>query len=231
MEQSKHSEEQTIKLGKKLVKELDLEYSTNTLGRWMSHYLAELMLGIDEAKTENEKKLVKRECCEVILQLWSQKENLPIRNPLDDLGPVVEILKTLKEKEDVGIFPKWLGRLQKLNGDNQWTNFADAVVANSEEIFEKIVRMNLHQEILVRDEEWMKENKAFLSREEAEFLKVIDILNKYKTGGGGVVDLNNFELSENNREKLRFMFDEMEKLLDEQKEELLKVKRLYKLED
>lgn len=216
-------------MGKKLVKELNLEYSTNTLGRWMSHYLAELMLEIDEAKTEDEKKTIKRECCEVILQLWSQKENLPIKNPLEDLGPVVEILKTLKENEDDGIFPKWLGRLHKPKGDNQWANFADAVVDNSEEIFEKIVRMNLHQEILVRDEEWMKENKAFLSRQEVEFLKVIDILNKYKTDGSGLADLNNFELSENNREKLKFMFDEMEKLLDEQKEELLKVKRLYKL--
>ncbi|WP_264524015.1 hypothetical protein [Flavobacterium sp. N502536] len=81
------------------------------------------------------------------------------------------------------------------------------------------------------DEEWMKENKAFLSRQEGEFLKVIDILNKYKTDRGSVVDLTNYELSENNREKLKFMFDEMEKLLDEQKQELLKVKRLYKLEE
>ena len=51
MEQSKHSEDEIIKLGKKLVKELDLEYSVNTLARWMSHYLAELLHNIDNEKT------------------------------------------------------------------------------------------------------------------------------------------------------------------------------------
>lgn len=230
MEQSKHSEDEIIKLGKKLVKELNLEYSANTLARWMSHYLAELMQSIDETKTAEEKKILKKECCDVILKLWSQKETLPIRKPLGDLRPVIEILKTLKEKEQDSIFPRWLGRLQKLNGDNHWANFADVVVSNSDEIFEKIVKINLHKEILAKDEEWMKENKTFLSEEESEFLEIIDVLNKYKIEEGGIIDLNNFELSENNKEKLKFMFDEVEKLLDEQKEELLKVKKLYQLE-
>lgn len=231
MEQSKHSEEEIIKLGKKLVKELNLVYSGNTLARWMSHYLAELMQGIDEAKTEEEKQALKKECCEVILQLWSQKEALPIRKPLDDLRPVIEILYTLKEKHKESIFPRWLGRLQKFKGDNHWANFADTVVSNSDEIFEKIVKINLHKEILAKDEEWMKENKMFLTEEETEFLEIIDVLNKYKVEEGGVIDLNNFELSENNKEKLKFIFDEVEKLLDEQKEELLKIKNLYQMGD
>lgn len=231
MEQSKHSEEEIIKLGKKLVKELNLVYSGNTLARWMSHYLAELMQGIDEAKTEEEKKTLKKECCEVILQLWSQNEALPIRKPLDDLRPVIEVLHTLKQKHEESIFPRWLGRLQKFNGDNHWANFADTVVSNSDEIFEKIIRINLHQEILSKDEEWMKENKAFLSEDETEFLEIVDVLNRYKVQDGGVIDLNNFELSDDNKDKLKFLFDEVEKLLDEQKEELFKVKKLYKLED
>jgi hypothetical protein len=227
MEQSKHSEDEIIKLGKKLIRELNLEYSVNTLARWMSHYLAELIHNIDEAQSAEEKKILKRECCDLILQLWSQKENLPIRKPLDDLGPVIEILQVLKEKKEDSILPRWLGRHNKLARENQWASFIDLVKNNSEEIFNKVIQMNLHKDILCKDEEWMKENKAFLSKEQIKFLELIDVLHKNDLNKG-VVDLNNFELSDNNTEKIKFMFDELEKLLDEQKEKLMKIKKSYK---
>ena len=229
MEQSKHSEDEIIKLGKKLVKELDLQSSVNTLARWMSHYLAELIHNIDVAESAEEKKILKRECCDEILKLWSQKENLPISKPLDDLRPVIEILQVLKEKKQDSILPRWLGRQTKLPRDNQWASFVDLVKNNSEEIFNKVVQMNLHKDILNKDEEWMKENKTFLSDQQIKFLEIIDVLHKYEIRNGGLVDLNNFELSNNNAEKINFMFDELEKLLDDQKEELMKVKKSYKL--
>ncbi|MCS4304841.1 hypothetical protein M2372_004318 [Chryseobacterium sp. BIGb0232] len=52
MVQLEHSEEEIIKLGEKLVKEPDLEYSTNILARWMSHYIAELIQYIDHAESK-----------------------------------------------------------------------------------------------------------------------------------------------------------------------------------
>jgi hypothetical protein len=54
MEKLDHSAE-IINLGKKLVTELKLDNSVNTLGRWMAHYLAELMVAV-----ENEKSLIKK---------------------------------------------------------------------------------------------------------------------------------------------------------------------------
>jgi hypothetical protein len=108
MAQLKHSEEEIIKLGKKLVKELDLEYSTNTLARWMSHYLAELIQNIDKSESKEEKKLLQQECCDIILKIWSQKDNLPIIRPLDNLKPVIELLHVLKEEKQVSILPRWL---------------------------------------------------------------------------------------------------------------------------
>lgn len=226
MEQSKHSEEEIIKLGKKLVKELDLEYSVNTLARWMSHYLAELIENIDKAESNKEKKLLQQECCDVILKVWSQKENLPTRMPLDDLKPVIEILQVLKEEKESGILPRWLGRRWKLPHKNQWASFADLVKNNSEEIFDKVVQMNLHKDILCKDEKWMKDNKEFLSKEEISFLELIDVLSKNDLKSG-VVDFNNFELSDDNSQRVKFMFDELENLIDEQKNELLKIKESY----
>jgi hypothetical protein len=96
MAKLKHSEEEIIKLGKKLVKELGLEYSTNTLARWMSHYLAELIQNIEKSESKEEKKVLQQECCDIILKIWSQKENLPITRPLDNLKPVIEILQVIK---------------------------------------------------------------------------------------------------------------------------------------
>ena len=52
MEKLKHSEESIIKLGEKLVTELNLEGSSNTLARWMSHYIAELIEKINLATSE-----------------------------------------------------------------------------------------------------------------------------------------------------------------------------------
>lgn len=225
MAQLKHSEEQIIKLGEKLVKELDLEYSTNTLARWMSHYLAELIQNIDNAQSKEEKKVLQQECCDIILKIWSQKENLPITKPLDNLKPVIEILQVLNEKQEASILPRWLGRNWKVPHKNQWASFADLVKNNSDEVFDKVVQMNLHKDLLSKDKEWLKENKKFLSKDEINFLELIDVMSdKFPTG---VVNLNNFELSDDNTKRIEFMFNELENLIDEQKNELLKIKKSY----
>ena len=150
MAQLKHSEEEIIKLGEKLVRELDLEYSTNTLARWMSHYLAELMGNIDNIKSEEEKTILQQECCDIILKVWSQKENLPITKPLDNLKPIIEILEVLKEQKEVSILPRWL-EYNSLPRNNEWASLVDLVKNNSEQIFSKVVQMNLHKDIFVTD--------------------------------------------------------------------------------
>jgi hypothetical protein len=227
MERSKQSEEAIIKLGEKLVKELDLVDSKNTLARWMAHYLAELIENIDKAESKKEKKILQKECCDVILKVWSQKESLPIRRPLVDLKPVVEMLKVLKEKKEISILPRWL-EYNKLPRDNQWASFVDLVKNNSEKIFNKVLQMNLHKDILCKDEEWMKNNKELLSKEELRFLEFIDVISKNNKNESGVIDLNNFELSDDNKQRVEFMFNELENLIVEQKRELLKIKKGYK---
>lgn len=225
MEQLTHSEEEIIKLGKKLIKELGLEYSSNILARWMSHYLAELIQNIDNTESEEKRKLLQKECCDIILKIWSNKENLPIRKPLDDLKPVIEVLQVLKEKKEVSILPRWI-EYNSLPRDNEWASFVDLVKNNSEKIFNKVVQMNLHKDILCKDEEWIKENKAFLSKEQIGFIELIDIMNKSNLEKS-VVDLNDFEMSDDKLHRIKFIFDDLEKLINEQKEKLLEIKRNY----
>ncbi len=86
--------------------------------------------------------------------------------------------------------------------------------------------MNLHKDLLSKDKEWLKENKSFLSRDEINFLELIDVMsnNDFNTG---LIDLNNFEMTDDNSQRIKFMFDELENLIDEQKKELLKIKKNY----
>lgn len=225
MAQLKHSEEEIIKLGNKLVKELDLEYSTNTLARWMSHYLAELIHNINNTESKDEKKLLQQECCDIILKIWSQKENLPITKPLDNLKPIIEILNVLKEEKEVSILPRWL-EYNTLPRNNDWASFVDLVKNNSEKIFNKVVQMNLHKDLLNKGKDWLVENKSFLSNDEINFLELVDVMNKYNFNTG-VIDLNNFEISNDNEVRINFMFDELENLIDEQKTKLLNLKNKY----
>ncbi|MDN3446377.1 hypothetical protein QL886_01840 [Psychrobacter sp. APC 3281] len=57
-------------LGKTLIKEYGLESSTNTLERWMLHYLAELFDKEKECNNPNETKTIQLEIKEIILEFW-----------------------------------------------------------------------------------------------------------------------------------------------------------------
>ena len=90
---------QVINLGKLLVKELDLDSTTDTLSRWMAHYIAEKIVLVEQLQGE-EKNGTEKECFELILKLWDHRWCLPNgKKPFEDFEPI-------------------LGLLQKLNPDN-----------------------------------------------------------------------------------------------------------------
>jgi hypothetical protein len=91
-------EQQTkvMNLGKLLVKELDLEDSTDTLSRWMAHYLAEKILLVESALPSEETEKVKKDCFETILSVWKQRWLLPAgKRPLEDFEPILQTLQRL----------------------------------------------------------------------------------------------------------------------------------------
>lgn len=57
--------DQTIHLGEKIVRELDLADSCNTFGRWAAHYLAENIIASETAKSIKKQKLHKEKAQEV----------------------------------------------------------------------------------------------------------------------------------------------------------------------
>lgn len=61
MEGANHFD-QTINLGQKIVKDLDLEESCDTLGKWMAHYLAEKIVACNCEQNEDTKNKIHEEC-------------------------------------------------------------------------------------------------------------------------------------------------------------------------
>ena len=67
--------EATLELGRKLTKELGIDQSVDTLGRWMAHYIAELIQDAEKASAE-ERPAKMRACCDAILNLWKHRHTL-----------------------------------------------------------------------------------------------------------------------------------------------------------
>jgi len=66
----------TLELGTKIVQDLGLGHSVDTLSRWMSHHLAEKMVSL-ETLTGEEKNKVEKEVIELIDKLWLDRHNWP----------------------------------------------------------------------------------------------------------------------------------------------------------
>jgi hypothetical protein len=92
--------EATLELGRKLTKELGLDQSVDTLGRWMVHYIAELIQNAEMASAE-ERPAKMRACCDVILNLWKHRHTLPNgKRPFKELEPLLRTLESLDPEDD-----------------------------------------------------------------------------------------------------------------------------------
>ena len=94
MASSTHSQIATS-LGKKLVEELGVDETNDTLSRWMSHYIAEKIKEITRTKGTR-RELAERECFQAILELWDHRSAFPLRSrPFGDFEPLFRTLSTL----------------------------------------------------------------------------------------------------------------------------------------
>ncbi len=221
MEQSKHSEEEILKLGKKLIKELELVYTGNTLARWLAHYLAELISNIDKCESKGEKNNLQRECCDVILEIWGERERIPIEKPTEKLKPIIDVISLLKKNEHPFIRHRFLDKKNGLkNSNSSWLSFLEKVKDNSERIYRKSLISMISEELLEKDKEWIEEHYSFLSDDEKSVVEYLDSIREITISIHGEE-----EKEETEKEKVEKLFNELEEQLDEQKEELLGLKK------
>lgn len=85
----------TLALGEKLVAELKLVESTDTLARWMVHYVAELMVRAKHAPL-SERDEAQQSCARGILNLWEQARAFPAkRTAFESIDRVIEAIDSL----------------------------------------------------------------------------------------------------------------------------------------
>jgi hypothetical protein len=227
MAKSKHSEEDILKLGKRLVQELMSETTTKTLGRWMAHYVAELIHKAEHCESEEEKKVAQRECCDLILKLWREREYSPTNSkPLSELKPLIALLEVFK-KEDFPFpsFPSWMKRTET---ETTWSSFLKLVKDNSSDIIKLCFYTSVSKETLKKEQAWVKDHENMLSKEE---LTMINNLEVIVAGGESVLrifmeqDTTTPPLSEFSPiERFEAVFGVMEAKLEEQRAALVLLK-------
>lgn len=226
MEVLKPSEEEIIKLGRLLVEELQLKQSANTLGRWMAHYVAELIKKSEEATSVDEKCVYEKECFEVILKLWSNRENIPnIDKPLNNIKPLIELLDLLKEKDYS--YPFWR-HIKDVPNDATWTGFVEVVKKNSENIFELCLYASVNKKILEKEEKWLQEHPSMIGEEETRMIKHLNYILNRNDSIVRYIDekedlINLTEISK--KERFEAVFENIESKLGEMKTKLLLLKK------
>jgi len=226
MAKSKASEEEIIKLGKKIIHELQLEESSNTLGRWMSHYIAGLIHNVENCESLVEKEIKQKECCDIILKLWGNREHLPNGAiPLSELKPLVDLLNIFIEKEHP--IPL-LRRFRDIPDEGSWIELAKAVKYNSKNIFNLCILSQVNSELLEKKQEWLREHISMLEEDEKELLERLEYF------------VNNEEsmviFSNEKEEEIRFdelppqkryeaIFNKIESQIEEQKNILFNLKK------
>ena len=227
MEKLKQSEEEILKLGKKLISELQLDDTSNTFARWMGHYIAELMTSIETIKSDIEKAKLKKECCNLIIELWQMKDRLPFEKPLDNAHEFLKILRVLKKDGSAAsLRPRW-SQYRCVERESPWSSFLENVKRNSEKIFYRVIEVNLNNELLIKDNEWFKDHKEFLSDEEKEIIQDLNIIAKIDFSSGVIdIDDNFNKKEENTEERLKVVFEEMEELIEEEKKSLKDLKKM-----
>lgn len=171
MELSKRSEN-IIALGKKLVEELSLEPGVDTLGRWMAHYVAEL---IDAAESEADLSLrnqARDKCCEAIIKLWDHRAALPRGSrPLSNLDGVLEAIKNIRTKNN-----SWTALssqdVKRIGGE--WMGFAKIVEDAGLRICRIAILIAIAEASFGKEKRWLNEHKEMLSKEETEIIEALD---------------------------------------------------------
>lgn len=75
--------------------ELGIDDSTDTLGRWMAHYIAELMHSAETAGPEDRPAKL-AQCAAAILEIWNHRHQLPDgKRPFQDFDGIFRALESL----------------------------------------------------------------------------------------------------------------------------------------
>ena len=147
-----------LALGRKLVAELGLDQSVDTLSRWMAHYITELIHGAETAEPEKRQELMSR-CCAAILDLWRHRREMPDgKRPFEDIEPILRALQSLDPNQSA---PRYFAVARAGSRDNgeefaskKWLDIADGL-DYSARILIRYCLTHAAQTALDKSQEWI----------------------------------------------------------------------------
>lgn len=164
--------EATIELGKRLTKELGIDQSVDTLGRWMAHYIAEL---IEDARTASVEERPEKmgACCEAILSLWKHRQDLPEgRRPFQNLEAMIRTLASLDpENSTPRYFPSTRTAADLSNETDKTRTWLELIEAldHSARILIRYCMSQAAETAIDKSVEWVRLAEAAGAKEGVEF--------------------------------------------------------------
>ena len=218
MAQSKQQQE-TIKLGKKIVRELNLENSGSTLDAWMSHFIAEKIEQVESETDPHKKALYQKECFDSILAIWDRRkvrhDNL---RPLASLESILKIL-SLMVPESEKPEPTY-----RNNDKDPLEEFAILVSGNSSRIVDAALALSLLPDKLLKAKDWKDQAGTLMTDDERLIIeKLEEYLSDYRGGIRIVFDYGEEKENEDTFNVV-FVVQKIEALIEEQRESLEQVK-------
>jgi hypothetical protein len=162
-------------LGRKIVDELGLDRSVDTLGRWMAHYIAELIQSAEATEGADRSEKLSR-CANAILDLWKHRHVLPNgKRPFEEFEPILQTLETLDPNSDT---PRYFRSARTAAAENdcdtetrQWLDLADRIDYSARILIRYCLGCAVDK-AASRLNEWIELADEFASDEEIDVLLV-----------------------------------------------------------
>ncbi|MEI7369609.1 AVAST type 3 anti-phage protein Avs3b [Pectobacterium sp. 1950-15] len=149
-----------IQLGKKLVEELELNNSVDTLGRWMAHHIAELIYDAENTKNETMRIAKQLEIRDSVWAFWAKRYELSFGNkPFKELEPILRALESLDpENQQPRYFFPNLGltnREKESTETQKWLKVAEYIDSSSKILIDYCLSLAAENSI-DKSQEWVE---------------------------------------------------------------------------
>ena len=195
-----------LALGKKLVDELGLDQSVDTLGRWMAHYIAEKMENVEAATGEARDRKMS-ECSDAILKLWAHRSELPNgKRPFEEFEPIFRVLQSLDPDDTTPRYFRQVGSTVDQDDENNLTAQWLSVASELDDTAKILIRYCLAiaaREAVDKSREWIALAEA-ISEEKNFDIRIVRSI----TDDADALDSENPDDSE--REKIEDMLKRLE---------------------
>jgi hypothetical protein len=175
---------EVIALGKRIVIELGLPETSDTLGRWMAHHVAEMIEDVQHFEGA-ERTIKEAACAEIILKIWQRRWEWSGERPLEDFEPIFRTLESLDPKP---ASPRYFNRVRMAMRnepdiashekgapiDTNWLEAASTLDGTAQALI-RYCLMKALEPTVQRSEEWLNLAKVAMNEDDSD-LQAIELI-------------------------------------------------------